>query len=68
MTFKEHQTKNDKYFQEVLRNELAQRIIDLDFYGARDAEYTPDMVADDIRNIPLAVIEYLVDMCEDLQS
>ena len=68
MTFKEHQTKNDKYFQEVLRNELAQRIIDLDFYGMRDADATPETIAADIENNPLAVIQYLVDMCEDLQS
>ena len=54
--------------KEILIQELAQRIIDIDFYGARDAEYTADMVADDIESNPIAVIEYLVDMCEDLQA
>ena len=54
--------------KEIKVKELAARIIDLDFYGARDAEYTPGMVAADIETNPLAVIEYLVDMCEDLQS
>ena len=68
MTFKEHQAKNDRYFREVLKNELAARIIDLDFYGARDAEATPETVAADIELNPLAVIGYLVNMCEDLQS
>ena len=54
--------------KEILIQELSQRIIDLDFYGARDADYTSDMVADDIENNPLAVIEYLVNMCEELQG
>ena len=54
--------------KEILIQELSQRIIDLDFYGARDAETTPEMIADDIVNNPLAVIEYLVNMCEELQG
>ena len=54
--------------KKILINELATRIIDLDFYGMRDADATPETVAADIETNPLAVIEYLVNMCEDLQS
>lgn len=45
---------------------LAQRIIDLDFFGARDADATPETVADDIRNNPEAVIDWLLDQIEEL--
>lgn len=48
--------------------ELANRIIDVDFYGARDAGATPETVADDIRNNPEAVIEYLLDIIDNLQA
>lgn len=55
-------------YEQVLVNELANRIIDLDFYGARDAEQTPESIADLITSDPLTVIEFLVDMVEDLQA
>ena len=48
--------------------ELAKRIIDVDFYGARDAEATPETVADDIRNNPAAVIEFLLDQIDELTA
>ena len=48
--------------------ELANRVIDTDFYGMRDAGATPETVADDIKNNPAAVIEYLLDMIDDLQA
>lgn len=47
---------------------LAQRIIDLDFFGARDADATPETVAETIKNEPEQVINYLLDMIEDLQA
>ena len=48
--------------------ELAQRIIDTDNYGAMDADATPETVAQDISNDPLEVINYLLDIIEDLQA
>ena len=48
--------------------ELAQRIIDIDFYGARDAEATPESIANDIETNPEAVISFLLDMIEDYQA
>lgn len=48
--------------------ELAQRVIDLDFYGARDAEATEYTIANDIENDPEKVIEYLLNIIEDLQA
>lgn len=48
--------------------ELAKRIIDIDFYGARDAEETPETVAEKIKNEPEVVIEYLVSIIEDYQA
>lgn len=48
--------------------DLAQRIIDVDFYGAMDAGATVESVAEDIRNNPAAVIEYLLDTIDDLQA
>ena len=47
---------------------LAQRIIDIDFYGARDAEATPESIAEDIKTNPEAVISYLLDMIEEYQA
>lgn len=47
---------------------LAQRIIDLDFFGARDADATPETVADDIRNNPEAVIAWLLDQIDELTA
>lgn len=47
---------------------LAERIIDVDFYGARDADATPETVAADIRNNPEIVIAWLLDIIEDYQS
>lgn len=46
----------------------AQRIIDVDFYGARDAGATPETVTETIINEPLTVINYLLDMIDDLQA
>ena len=48
--------------------ELAERVIDVDFYGAKDADATIDSVMLDIAYHPESVIEYLLDMIDDLQS
>lgn len=48
--------------------ELAQRIIDVDFYNAMDADATVESVAQDIRNNPEAVIAFLLDMIDDYQA
>ena len=52
----------------MTREELAQRIIDIDFYGARDAEATVESVAEEIATNPEDVIAYLLDMIDDLQA
>lgn len=54
--------------QKIKRDELAQRIYDLDVYEAWDADQMPDTIADMIYNDPLSVIEYLVSMVEDMQA
>ena len=48
--------------------QTAKRVIDVDFYGARDAEATPETVTSDIINEPLTVINFLLDMIDDLQA
>jgi len=55
-------------FEKILTNELAQRIYDIDPYEAQDADQTPESIADLITSDPLTVIEFLVDMVEDLQA
>ena len=52
----------------MTRLELAQRIIDVDFYGARDAEATPETIAEDIKNNPEAIINWLLEIIEDYQA
>ena len=59
---------NLQRIQEIKTKELAQRIIDLDFWEAYDNGETPESVADVIRNDPLTVIEYLVELAEESQS
>ena len=49
-------------------SELANRIYDLDPYGMRDAEATPETIEKDIKNDPESVIAYLLDMIDDLQA
>lgn len=46
--------------------EIAQRIIDLDSYGARNAEETAETVAEEIQQDPIAVIEYLLTIIEEI--
>ena len=48
--------------------ELAQRIIDVDFYGAMDADATPQSIAETIKTNPETIIEFLLGMVEDYQS
>lgn len=57
--------ENGKMKNEILINELAQRIIDIDFYGARDADETPETIAETIKNDPLGVIQWLVELLEE---
>ena len=56
------------WVNDIVTHELAQRIIDLDFYGARDAGETVETMVDNINNYPLAVITWLVEMIEELQA
>ena len=51
-----------------MNKDLAQRIIDIDPYGARDAEETPETIAEKIKTDPETIIEYLLDIIEDLQA
>ena len=48
--------------------ELAQRIIDIDFYGARDADETPQTIADKITSEPETIILYLLDTIDNLNA
>lgn len=46
----------------------AARLIDIDPYNAADYGETPETVADVIYNDPIAVINNLLDIIEDLQA
>ena len=48
--------------------DIANRIIDLDPYGARDAEETPESIAEKIKTDPESIILYLLEVVEDLQA
>lgn len=48
--------------------ELAQRIIDTDFWAARDAGADIDIIMDEIKFRPNDVIEYLLDYIDELQA
>lgn len=50
----------------MTRIELAKRIIDLDYYEAKDVDETPETVAETIESSPETVIEYLINFIEDL--
>ena len=57
-----------KNYDEILKYELAQRILDIDPYGARDCDETLSTITARIENDPLSIINYLVEIVEDLQS
>ncbi len=46
---------------------LAQRIIDVDYYGAMDADATIETVSDELLTCPMDVITWLLEVIEDLQ-
>lgn len=48
--------------------ELAQRIIDIDYWGAQDADETVESISAQIRNNPTDVIEWLVNALEEAQE
>jgi len=47
---------------------LAERIIDIDFWGAQDSGATKESVMHDIENDPATVISYLLDTIDELQA
>jgi hypothetical protein len=48
--------------------ELAERIISIDPFGARDAEETTETIAEQIKTDPESVIEYLLNIIEELEA
>lgn len=46
----------------------AKRIIDIDPYGAADADETPESVSREILNDPLYIISFLLDVIDELQA
>ena len=46
---------------------LAERIINLDFYGARDAGETPETIEKTIEKNPEIVIEWLLDYIDEME-
>lgn len=46
----------------------ARRVLNVDYYGAMDADETPETIAETIKNEPLTVINFLLDMIDDLQA
>lgn len=47
---------------------IAQRIIDIDFYGSRDAGETPESIINQIINNPADVFNFLLDFIDNLQA
>ncbi len=45
-------------------NEIANRIINTDFYGMMDADATPESVIESIMTEPIEVINYLLNIIE----
>ena len=54
----------------ILRQELAQRIFDLNFFDNRAEEITPETIAADLENpeTALHIISYLVEALEELEA
>jgi len=48
--------------------DIAQRIYDIDPWNARNEDATPESIAESIKNDPLPVIQYLIEVIEDLQA
>lgn len=48
--------------------EIAQRIYSLDPYGMRNADATPEDIANEILNDPRETLNYLLDMIDELQA
>lgn len=46
----------------------AERLIEIDPYNARDYDETPEGVAETIKGDPIAVINNLLDIIEELQA
>ena len=57
-----------EHYNDILRSELAQRIFDIDPWNARNEDATPELIADSIKADPLPVIQYLVELVEELQA
>jgi len=47
---------------------IANYIYNYDLYESRDADATPESIADDIEKHPLDVINYLIDIIDDLTA
>lgn len=52
----------------VFREELGQRLFDLDPYNAQDYDETPETLAEKIEIMPLEIISNLLDIIEELQA
>ena len=48
--------------------DTARRVLNVDFYGAMDAGETPETIAETIKNDLLTVINFLIDIIDDLQA
>lgn len=47
---------------------MAEQILDLDPYGARDADATKETIKNDLINDPLSVISYLLEYIDNMQE
>ena len=54
--------------EKILRDELAQRIFDIDRWNAINEDATHEIIAESIERDPLPVSQYLLEMVEDLQA
>lgn len=50
---------------DTIIKQLSERLYNLDIFGARDAEETPETIAETLKSDPLTVVEYLLDMIEE---
>ena len=61
-------TYDKEKYTEILTNELAQRLYDLDTYAAWDEDETPETLAWRIKEYPLDVMSHLIGIVEDLMA
>ena len=61
-----HATRKGNNMDDLMS--IAQRIYDIDPWGARNEDATPETIAESIKDDPIPVIMYLLETIEELQA